>query len=113
MRTAHQQHTEYDDGARPVGEHHHAPAADAIVDHPGGGSHEELRQNLQHEYLSRLINITRNTAFFAPARGVALHELRRIDAMFQMAQVNAPEANKPHIEYVLFRIKQALEPRAS
>jgi hypothetical protein len=31
--------------------------------------------------------------------------------MFQMAQVNAPEANKPHIEYMLFRIKQALDPK--
>jgi hypothetical protein len=67
------------------------------------------RQNLQHEYLTRLINVTRNTAFLPAARGIALHELRRMEATFQMAQINAPEANKPHIEYVLFRIKQALD----
>jgi hypothetical protein len=70
-----------------------------------------LRQNLQHEYLSRLISVTKNTTCLAPARGIALHELRRLEAMFQMAQINAPEENKPHIEYVLFRIKQTLEPK--
>jgi hypothetical protein len=68
-----------------------------------------IRQNLQHEYLTRLMNITKNFYFQAPARASALHEMRRIEGMFQMAQVNAPEANKPHIEYILFRIKQALE----
>jgi hypothetical protein len=68
-----------------------------------------LRQNLQHDYLSRLINITKNTYFFAAARSVALHELRRLDKTFQDALAPAPEANKPHIEHVLFRIKQALD----
>jgi hypothetical protein len=72
-----------------------------------------VRQNLQHEYLTRLINITKNNFFFAPARGIALHEMRRIEAMFQMAQISAPEENKPHIEYVLYRIKQALDSKGA
>jgi hypothetical protein len=72
-----------------------------------------LRQNLQHEYLTRLLNITKNYYFQAPARASALHEIRRIEGMFQMAQVNAPDSNKPHIEYILFRIKQALEPKGA
>ncbi len=71
------------------------------------------RQNLQHEYLTRLISVTRNTTCLAAARAVALHELRRMEATFQMAQINAPDANKPHIEYALFRIKQALEPKGA
>ena len=38
-----------------------------------------IRQNLQVEYVSRLINISRNNYFLPAAQGVAIYELRKIE----------------------------------
>ena len=47
-RRAHRQHAEHDEEARDIGADHDALAADAVVDHAGGGGGEGLRQHLQH-----------------------------------------------------------------
>lgn len=90
-----------------------------LTDAVAGGTKEltapvsTIRQNLQHDYLGRLINITRNTNFQASARSVALYQVRRLEKMFSDALPTAPLESKPHIEHVLFRIHQALDTKGA
>jgi hypothetical protein len=72
-----------------------------------------LRQNLQAEYVGRLVNITHNNAFFAPAQGVALYQLRKIEEFLKNMQGAAPEVNKPHIAHLLYKIRRGLDEKGA
>jgi Met-zincin/Domain of unknown function (DUF5117) len=67
-----------------------------------------LRQNLQLDYVDRLINIVKNRAGLPATQSVALHELQRIEKLCAPFS-SAPNPNQAHAEYVSFKIRQGLE----
>ena len=68
-----------------------------------------MRQNLQHDYVDRLIAAVKGTTKQPAAQSVAYYELRRVEKIFSDSQGLAPEANQPHIAHVLFKIRRGLE----
>lgn len=70
-----------------------------------------IRQNLQIDYVDRLIGIVRSRAIFPAAQSVALYELQGIEKRFDSLQASAPVANRPHIAHVLFNIQRGLDER--
>ncbi|HEY2573954.1 MAG TPA: hypothetical protein VGH65_07790, partial [Verrucomicrobiaceae bacterium] len=71
-----------------------------------------IRQNLQAEYVNRLVNITRNSSFLAAAQSVAYHQLRRIESMLRASEKGAPEVNQPHIAFLQYKIKRGLDDKS-
>lgn len=70
------------------------------------------RQNLQLEYVDRLTHVLGQSSSHLPAaKGVALAQLRSIQNRFRALQPGAPEANRPHLDFVLYRIGRALDDR--
>ncbi len=74
-----------------------------------------FRQNLQLEYVNRLVAIAGpngNSKYDYPSQSAALHNLNSINKMLQ----NRPDGNEEttaHTEHVLFTIKHALEVKKS
>ena len=68
-----------------------------------------VRQNLQLEYVDRLLNIVKSKAHQPAAQSVALYELQGIEKSLAKLDAAAPEANKAHFAYVSFKIKQGLD----
>jgi len=71
-----------------------------------------VRQNLQLEYVDRLLGIVKSKSIQASGQSVALKQLRNIKASFETQMPNAPEANKPHLEHVLYKIEKGLDTKA-
>lgn len=69
-----------------------------------------IRQNLQLDYVDRLLGIVKSGGKLPAAQSVALFELRRIEKLFANSQGLAPEANQPHLAHVLYKIQRGLEP---
>ena len=67
-----------------------------------------LRQNLQLDYVDRLLNIVKNRSSLPATQSVALHELNRIEKLCSVYGAT-PNPNQPHAEYVSFKIKQGLD----
>ncbi len=68
-----------------------------------------MRQDLQLDYVDRLLGIVKGRTHLPAAQSVALYELRNIEESFKSASSNAPEANKPHIAHVIFKIEKGLD----
>ena len=68
-----------------------------------------VRQNLQLDYVDRLLGIVKSTGRQPASQSVALFELRRIETLFTNSQGLAPEANQPHIAHVLHKIRRGLD----
>jgi hypothetical protein len=68
-----------------------------------------IRQNLQLEYVDRLLGLMRSRAVFPAAQSVALYELQTIQHQFEGMEATAPAANRPHIAHVLFNIQKGLD----
>lgn len=68
-----------------------------------------IRQNLQIDYVDRLIGIVRGKAHLAAARSVALYELQRIQKKMEAEEPDVIDSNRPHHAQILFVIKQGLE----
>lgn len=68
-----------------------------------------IRQNLQTDYVERLIGIVKGRTHFAAARSVALYELQRIQKKMGAEEPDVIESNRPHRAQILFVIKQGLE----
>lgn len=67
-----------------------------------------LRQDLQLDYVDRLLNIVKNRSALPATQGVALHQLRRIERACAPFAA-APNLNQAHAEYICFKISQGLE----
>jgi hypothetical protein len=78
---------------------------------PADAEISTIRQNLQVEYVDRLLGIVRSRAIFPAAQSVALYELQGIEKRFESMQASAPVANRPHIAHVLFNIQRGLDER--
>ena len=68
-----------------------------------------MRQNLQIDYVDRLLGIVKGNTKQPAAQSVAYYELRRVEKIFSDSQGLAPEVNQPHIAHVLFKIRRGLE----
>jgi hypothetical protein len=68
-----------------------------------------VRQNLQLEYVDRLLNIVKSRVHQPTAQSVALYELQGIEKSLSKLDAAAPEANKAHFAYVSFKIKKGLD----
>ncbi|WP_156345522.1 hypothetical protein [Verrucomicrobium spinosum] len=78
-------------------------AADASV--------STLRQNLQLDYVDRLLNIVNGRAYQPAVQSVALVQLRTIQAQYQKNPVAA--ANQAHAQFVLYKIERGLDDKKS
>ena len=67
-----------------------------------------LRQDLQLDYVDRLLNIVKNRSALPATQGVALHQLRRIERACAPFAA-PPNLNQAHAEYICFKISQGLE----
>jgi len=72
-----------------------------------------MRQDLQLDFVDRLLGIVKGRAHLPAAQSVALYQLRKIEESFKSARSNAPEANKPHITHVLYKIGKGLDEKPS
>ncbi|MFZ4765428.1 MAG: zinc-dependent metalloprotease [Roseimicrobium sp.] len=68
------------------------------------------RQNLQLDYVDRLLGIVKGNSKQPAAQSVALFELRRIEKLCANSEGLAPETNLPHLAHVLYKIRRGLEP---
>ena len=68
-----------------------------------------MRQDIQIDYVDRLIGIVKGRGQLPAAQSVALYQLKQIQEAFVAHQGVAPDANKPHVEYVLYKISRGLE----
>jgi hypothetical protein len=66
------------------------------------------RQNLQLDYVDRLLNIVRNRSNLPATQSVALHELNRIGKLCSPFAAT-PNPNQAHAEYIGFKISQGLD----
>lgn len=69
------------------------------------------RQNLQLDYVDRLLGIVQGRGHLPAVQSVALAQLRAIQNHFKSLEPGAPEANRPHIEFVLYKIGRGLDER--
>jgi hypothetical protein len=67
------------------------------------------RQNLQLDYVDRLLGIVQGRGHLPAVQSVALAQLRFIQGHFKSLEPGAPEANRPHIEFVLYKIGRGLD----
>ncbi|MEI6534371.1 MAG: zinc-dependent metalloprotease, partial [Verrucomicrobiaceae bacterium] len=68
-----------------------------------------MRQNLQLDYVDRLIGVVKGRSHLAAGRSVALYELRGIEKKLVAEDGKVIEANRPHHAHLLFVIKQGLD----
>jgi hypothetical protein len=68
-----------------------------------------IRQNLQLEYVNRLLGVLKNGAYFPAAQSVALYELQEIEKRIDGLQTNGIAENRPHIAHLLFTIQKGLD----
>jgi hypothetical protein len=68
-----------------------------------------LRQNLQLDYVERLINMVKGHSYQPAVQSVALARIREVEASAR-AQLAAP-ANGPHLQFLLYKIEQGLDTR--
>ncbi len=68
-----------------------------------------IRQNLQIDYVDRLIGNVKGRTHFAAARSVALYELQRIQKKMEAEEPDIIDSNRPHHAQIIFVIKQGLE----
>jgi predicted Ser/Thr protein kinase len=84
---------------------------DAIFKADLNGSVNTFRQNLQIEYVGRLIAIAGlgNTpsVYVYPAQSVALYQLNQIRKMLK-GNLTGDTATKAHREHIVYRIEKAL-----
>ncbi|WP_265593656.1 zinc-dependent metalloprotease [Verrucomicrobium sp. BvORR034] len=78
-------------------------AADASV--------STLRQNLQLDYVDRLLNIVNGRAYQPAVQSVALAQLRTIQSQYQKNPLT--EANQAHAQFVLYKIERGLDDKKS
>lgn len=86
---------------------------DAIFKADLQGSVNTFRQNLQIEYVRRLIEIAgldKPSAYVYPAQSVALYQLNQIRKMLKN-NYTGDTATKAHREHILYRIEKALSAR--
>ena len=72
-----------------------------------------FRQNLQIEYVKRLVKIvgtTGTSTYDYPSQSMALYQLRSVRRLLQSKQSSDIET-RAHTDHVLFLIERALEPR--
>ncbi|RBP45261.1 uncharacterized protein DUF5117 [Roseimicrobium gellanilyticum] len=78
----------------------------------GEGERGEIstqRQNLQIDYVDRLLGIVQGRGHLPAVQSVALAQLRQIQTYFTALQVKAPAANIAHIEFVKYKIARGLD----
>jgi hypothetical protein len=78
----------------------------------GEGERGEIstqRQNLQLDYVDRLLGIVQGRGHLPAAQSVALAQLREIQSYFTALRITAPAANVPHIEFVKYKIARGLD----
>ena len=76
---------------------------------PANAPVSTVRQNLQVDYVDRLIGILKGKTHFAAARSVALYEVQRIQKNMEAESPDVIDSNRPHHAQILFVIKQGLE----
>lgn len=69
------------------------------------------RQNLQIDYVDRLLGMVQGRGHLPAVQSVALAQLRSIQNHFKSLEPAAPEANRPHLEFVLYKIARGLDER--
>lgn len=69
------------------------------------------RQNLQLDYVDRLLNIVNGRAYQPAVQSVALVQLRAIQSQYQRNPV--AEANQAHAQFVLYKIERGLDDKKS
>jgi len=80
-----------------------------MVGEKDGATINTFRQNLQLDYVDRLIRILDNNKYLPAVRSVTLYRLQGIKDQITRAKGPAPLANLPHLEHILYKIEQALE----
>ena len=66
-----------------------------------------VRQNLQLDYVDRLLNIVNGRAYLPAVQSVALAQLSSIQS--SLKQQPALEANEAHVRFVLYKIERGLD----
>ncbi len=76
------------------------------------GAISTVRQNLQLDYVTRLLNIVYGGRGHLPAaQSVALSQLRAIQNRCRSLEPRASEGNRAHLEFLLFKINKGLDER--
>lgn len=70
-----------------------------------------LRQNLQLDYVDRLLNMVNGRGYQPAVQSVALAQLRAIQA--QQAKLPVAEANQAHAQFLLYKIERGLDEKKS
>lgn len=73
-----------------------------------GASLSTVRQNLQLDYVERLLGIVKGKGYQSAAQSVALFELKELEKGLREAPAVA-EANKPHVTHLLYKIERGLD----
>jgi hypothetical protein len=83
---------------------------DAVFARDAGGNVNSFRQNLQIEYVRRLVDLHGSSAHDHMARSAAHHNLRRVESLLAAKRSGNLET-QAHTQHVLHTIRKALEVR--
>jgi len=82
----------------------------AIMDGEAQGAEiSTVRQNLQLEYVDRLLGIVKSKNIQGAGQSVALKQLRTIEASLKGVAGNVPPNSRAHVDYVLYKIDKGLD----
>lgn len=73
-----------------------------------GAALSTMRQNLQLDYVERLLGMVKNRGYQSAVQSVALFELKALEKKLREAPA-ATEANQPHLTHLLYKIEQGLD----
>lgn len=76
-----------------------------------GAAFSTVRQNLQLDYVERLLGIVKNKGYQSAAQSVALFELKTLEKKLKDAPVAA--SNQAHVTHLLYKIEQGLDQKKS
>jgi hypothetical protein len=80
-----------------------------VAGEAAGAPINTMRQNLQLDYVERLLNLVKGKTHQPAIQSVALQQLRSVESQFKAQLPAAPEANQAHLGHVLYKIEQGLE----
>lgn len=72
-----------------------------------------VRQNLQLDYVERLLGMVKNKGYQSAAQSVALFELKALEKKLKEAPGVVVDANQPHLTHLLYKIEQGLDEKKS
>ncbi|CAN5903611.1 zinc-dependent metalloprotease [soil metagenome] len=78
-----------------------------------GATLSTVRQNLQLEYVERLLGVVKNKGYQSAAQSVALFELKMLEKKLKEVPGVVVDANQPHMTHLLYTIEQGLDEKKS